>query len=93
VINSNARFSETLRLRIAITIAGTKPIFTSGYPNRADEAASTMSQAVANPQPPASARPVTAATTGIGSCRINKNNSNNKRASSEFSATDALAIF
>ena len=30
VISSNARFSETERRRIAITMAGTKPIFTSG---------------------------------------------------------------
>jgi hypothetical protein len=30
VMSSKARFSETFRRRIAITIAGTKPIFTSG---------------------------------------------------------------
>src|SRR5438046_1656971 len=75
VSSSKLFFSPRLRLRMAATIAGTNPIFTSGNPNLADLAATTRSHAIASPHPPASARPCTAATTGTRTSRINSNNS------------------
>src|SRR5215471_790981 len=52
-----------------------------------------MSQADARPQPPASALPFTAAITGGRSERTSVNTSINARASSRFSATEAVEIF
>ena len=62
--SSKAFPSVSFFRRIAMTMAGTKPRWTSGYPNSASSVARIRSQAVARPQPPARALPWTAATMG-----------------------------
>ena len=83
------RFSVTARRSSAATIAGTNPIFTSGYPSDADSAAKIRSLALAIPAPPPSARPCTAATTGCGCRRIASSTSASRRAVSRCSTAPA----
>ena len=49
-----------------MTIAGTNPLRTSGYPNRASGTAIARSHTVTKPAPPATAGPFTAAMVGLG---------------------------
>ena len=63
-------FSPASRRSSVMTIAGTNPRWISGIAELGDSRASTRSHAVARPAPPASARPCTTATTGLGSSRM-----------------------
>ncbi len=71
---SRACFSPTCRKRNVETIAGTKPMRTSVYPNFASGTASVKSQSSASPVPPAIAGPFTAAIVTFGNSYRERNN-------------------
>ncbi len=66
-------FPTSLGSRCVPANPGVSPSFTSGWPNFAVSAASRTVQAMASSQPPPSAKPLTAAMTGLPRCSMRSN--------------------